>query len=91
VKEALRRISQRELGVVIADAKLIGAFDHLYDDNFLGAPGVNTHYVVLGFTTEFSSKSSLTRDEQHRELKWWRVDDLLASQDVHENTKAYFR
>src|SRR6267142_1083027 len=48
VKEALRRISQCELGVIIGEAKLVGVFDHIYEDNFLGTPGVNTHYVVLG-------------------------------------------
>jgi len=91
VKEALQRISQRELGVAIADAKLVGVFDHIYDDNFLGAAGVNTHYVVLGFAAKLSSQAAITPDEQHGEIKWWRVDDLLASANVHENTKAYFR
>src|SRR6185503_2354746 len=91
VKEALQRISERELGVAINDAKLIGVFDHIYEDNFLGAPGVNTHYVVLGFAAELSSNAALRPDEQHGELKWWRVDDLLANESVHENTKAYFR
>ena len=91
VKEALQRISQRELGMAINDAKLVGVFDHIYEDNFLGTPKVNTHYVVLGFAAELSSSTALTADEQHGELKWWGVNDLLASHDVHENTKAYFR
>ena len=30
VKEALQRISQRELGVAISDAKVLGVFDHIY-------------------------------------------------------------
>jgi colanic acid biosynthesis protein WcaH len=91
VKEALHRISQRELGVTIAEAKLLGVFDHIYEDNFLGAPKVNTHYVVLGFSAELASQTAFTADDQHGELKWWSVPDLLASRDVHENTKAYFR
>ena len=90
VKEALQRISQRELGVVIVDAALVGVYDHIYEDNFLGASKVNTHYVVLGFATELSSKTVFTPDEQHGELKWWRVSDLLAQGEVHPNTKAYF-
>ena len=49
VQEALQRIAQRELGVALGATRLLGAYDHIYDDNFLGAPGVNTHYVVLGF------------------------------------------
>ena len=91
VKEALQRISKRELGVAITDAKLMGVFDHIYEDNFLAAPKVNTHYVVLGFSAELPSQTAFTAVDQHGELKWWSVSDLLASRDVHENTKASFR
>jgi colanic acid biosynthesis protein WcaH len=91
VQEALRRISQRELGVCISGAKLTGVFDHIYDDNFLDVAGVNTHYVVLAFAAELPRDAALTPDEQHSELKWWSVTDLLAEPLVHENTKAYFR
>ncbi len=90
VKEALARISQRELGVVVANAKLLGAFDHLYQENFLGTPGVTTHYVALGFAAQLPHGASVTPDDQHSELRWWRVDELLPHPDVHENTKAYF-
>lgn len=91
VKEALHRISQRELGVTIDEAKLLGVFDHIYEDNFLGEPKVNTHYVVLGFSAELPSQTAFTADDQHGALKWWSVSALLAGRDVHENTKAYFR
>lgn len=91
VNEALQRISERELGVRIAQAKLLGAFDHIYPDNFLGAPDVNTHYVVLGMAAELPSDRAFTVDQQHEELKWWTVKQLLAEPLVHENTKVYFR
>jgi colanic acid biosynthesis protein WcaH len=91
VNDALQRISRRELGVIIAEAKLLGVFDHIYPDNFLGAPGVNTHYVVLGMAAELRGDLAFTVDEQHEELKWWTVKQLLADASVHENTKAYFR
>jgi colanic acid biosynthesis protein WcaH len=91
VLEALRRISRREVGVTLSAARLLGVFDHLYEDNFLGAPGVNTHYVVLGFGADWPSHASFTADDQHDELKWWGVKELLADPAVHENTKAYFR
>ena len=91
VKDALRRISQRELGVTIDSAKLVGVFDHIYDDNFLGAPGVNTHYVVLAFAAELPREAVPTPDEQHSELRWWSTAELLAEPLVHEHTKAYFR
>lgn len=91
VKDALRRISQRELGITISEATLVGVFDHLYADNFLNAPDVTTHYVALGFAAELPRGTRLTADNQHGELKWWSVPKLLAEPLVHENTKAYFR
>lgn len=91
VVQALARISQRELGTAITGAKLVGVFDHFYEDNFLGVPGVTTHYVVLGFAAALPAAQTLTPDDQHSELRWWQTGELLARADVHENTKAYFR
>ena len=91
VAEALLRISQRELGVVIPQAKLLGVFDHLYPDNFLGAPNVSTHYVVLGMEASWPAGAAVQADDQHDEFKWWAAAEILASGEVHENTKAYFR
>ena len=90
VAEALQRISKRELGVTISEAKLLGVFDHIYPDNFLGATGVNTHYVVLGMAAELAGNLRFAADAQHSELKWWTKAELLASAVVHQNTKAYF-
>jgi colanic acid biosynthesis protein WcaH len=91
VNDALQRISQRELGLKITQAKLLGVFDHIYPDNFLGAPGVNTHYVVLGMEATLPGNPVLKADDQHEELKWWTASQALAEASVHENTKAYFR
>jgi colanic acid biosynthesis protein WcaH len=91
VPEALRRISQREVGWELREAKLLGVFDHLYPDNFAGAPGISTHYVVLGMEARWPRDLAPIADAQHEALKWWGEDELLASPDVHENTKAYFR
>jgi colanic acid biosynthesis protein WcaH len=91
VRDALKRISLKELGVAIETATLMGAFDHIYPDNFLGQPGVNTHYVVLGYSFDWKSSVPVKADEQHSELRWWTVPELLANAEVHENTKNYFR
>ena len=91
VAEALRRISTRELGLEISQAKLLGVFDHLYPDNFLGARDVSTHYVVLGMEAAWPPGASVQADDQHDEFRWWTAVEILASDAVHENTKAYFR
>jgi colanic acid biosynthesis protein WcaH len=91
VRAALKRIALAELGVEVEDTKLIGAFDHIYDDNFAGREGISTHYVVLAYQYHLTSTSQFRPDNQHSELRWWEIKSLLASDEVHENTKAYFK
>lgn len=90
--EAMERISEAELGLrlTLPHAKLMGAYEHIYEDNFFGEEGVNTHYVVLAYEYHLDDDAHITLDTQHAEAKWWKPDDLLSSADVHENTKAYF-
>ena len=92
IKDAIKRISTREIGIDLADHNpaLLGAGEHIYEDNFLNEPGINTHYVVLAFVIEVESDIEVTPDEQHDEMKWWNKEDLLADATVHPNTREYF-
>jgi len=49
--DAIKRISLAELGteITLGEAQLLGAYDHIYDDNFADVDGINTHYVVLAY------------------------------------------
>jgi len=88
--EALQRIGMSELLIKIPAGKLLGVFDHLYDDNYFGLPDIGTHYVALAYQIELKKSNFLVHDEQHDELKWWDIGSLLRSEEVHENTKMYF-
>jgi colanic acid biosynthesis protein WcaH len=92
LEAAMLRISKSELGIDIAtkDAKLLGAYDHIYDDNFIGQEGVNTHYVALGYQVLLLPGQTVNFDSQHSEVKWWPVSTLIESMMVHENSKKYF-
>ncbi|MDX1528706.1 MAG: GDP-mannose mannosyl hydrolase [Gammaproteobacteria bacterium] len=89
---ALERISETELGqrLKFKEARFLGVFEHLYEDNFLGADDVDTHYVVLAYECRLDSSVPIRLDGQHSEARWWDVDELLESEAVHEKTKAYF-
>lgn len=89
---AFERISSAELGhpLELKDAKLMGVFEHLYEDNFLGEDNVSTHYVVLAYECRLDPGARIVLDGQHSEAKWWNVDELLENASVHVNTKAYF-
>jgi colanic acid biosynthesis protein WcaH len=93
IEDAFARICETELGVVFpfAQARLLGAYNHIYDDNFLAEPGVNTHYVVLAYGCSLSSAEPLQPDAQHESLEWWDIQKLLSTASVHDNSKAYFR
>lgn len=90
--DALQRIARAELGItlILDPAKLLGVYEHIYDDNFFGEEGVNTHYVVLAYEYFLEAGMQIILDDQHSEAKWWAVEELLNSPEVHENTKAYF-
>lgn len=91
--DAIVRISETELNATInlEDTQLLGAYDHIYDDNFAGVDSINTHYVALGFKVIIKDGFTLTADTQHSDMQWWSQEQLLQSEEVHQNTKAYFQ
>jgi colanic acid biosynthesis protein WcaH len=89
IDTAFKRICRAELGVELAPGKLIGAFDHIYPDNFYGAPGINTHYVVLAFECVLEEAAVLSGDAQHEAMQWWDHEAARNSPEVHENTRRY--
>lgn len=97
IHAALLRIAEKELGLgdSLVNGHLKpsshGAYEHMYEDSFAGDIGISTHYVVLAHKVEVPSDFALPiADEQHSELKWWLIEDALASNLVHQYTKNYF-
>lgn len=91
LQQALSRIALNELGIPAGAGQLLGAFDHFYDDNFLGVPDISTHYVALAYVFEIAVQTQLQPDQQHSQLRWWKMEQLLESNEVHPNTKLYFQ
>ena len=91
--DAFRRLLLAETGLAgeRASARLLGAYEHLYDTNALGEAGFGTHYVVLGYQFEVPADAHIVADDQHGAFQWRQPADLLADPRVHDNTKAYFR
>jgi len=96
IADAITRISSTELGVDLSinDVQLLGAYDHIYEDNYLGEDGINTHYVVLAYSLKLPGVIGVSvdkiEDEQHSAMRYWAKDALLQDDGVHPNTKAYF-
>lgn len=89
---AFNRISENEIGLIYDrdDSKFLGVFEHYYPENFLEADNVDTHYVVLAHEIHLPDHTKILGDDQHSELRWWSVPELLANSYVHAYTKAYF-
>jgi len=90
--DALVRVVTRELGaaVPVTGWRSMGIYEHLYPDNFAGADGISTHYVVLPHQLDLDSVVVLESDDQHEALRWFSVDELMVHDEVHPYTKAYF-
>ena len=65
--DAFSRLLKTETGyaVSIDDARLIGAFEHFYENNRFGAPDYGTHYVVLGYEIRVAGAAEPQPDDQH--------------------------
>lgn len=97
IQAALARIADTELGLgeAFTAGKIVphwlGIFEHFYPDCFAGDIGISTHYIVLGYTVHVPVDYPLpTRDGQHSQLRWWPIEEALASPRVHRFTKDYF-
>ena len=93
LREAFERILKNEVNYVgsFDQARLLGVFEHFYETNRFDQHGYGTHYIATAYEFRAGDTSTIVADSQHREYSWWDESDILRSDQVHENTKAYFR
>lgn len=90
---AFRRITLEELGLELPleQARFAGVFEHFYPTNRFERSGFGTHYIVLAHELRLALEPDSLPTDQHGEYLWLTPIEILASPEVHENTKAYFR
>jgi colanic acid biosynthesis protein WcaH len=89
IDNAMTRIAQNELNIELqSKPKFIGVFEHFYNDSIY--EDVSTHYVNLAYEYEAEEIPNLPT-EQHDEYKWFTIDELLESKQVHKHVKDYFK
>jgi colanic acid biosynthesis protein WcaH len=89
IHDAVKRITKQELGTELPASQDLGVYHHVYSNNFANDEH-GTHYIVFAVTITLDEDIGLTRDDQHRSLKWWDVEKLVADPNVHALTKNYF-
>lgn len=88
---AFGRLTEAELGqrLPLSAGEFYGVWQHFYDDNFSGED-FSTHYIVLGFRLRVQARDLALPDAQHDAYRWLTPEALLASDSVHDNSRAYF-
>ena len=90
---AFERVLLRETGqpLKFAAAQFRGVYQHFYAANRFSNPEFGTHYVVLAYDIAIEHDGAIDLDETHSSYRWLSEAELLASPDVHEYVKDYFR
>jgi colanic acid biosynthesis protein WcaH len=93
IERAIERVALKETGSVVkaSEQQFLGVYEHHYPDNVFGDPDFGTYYVVLAYLIGLAETSPITGDDQHDELQWWRMDDAVDSDLVHDYTKIYLQ
>lgn len=91
LSDAFERLTLAELGLQLpmAAGQFYGVWQHFYDDNFSG-DDFSTHYIVLGFRLRVAQSDLQLPDAQHDAYRWLMPQALLADDEVHDNSRAYF-
>jgi colanic acid biosynthesis protein WcaH len=89
--EAFARIARDELNVEldVSSARVPGVFEHIYDENFAERAG-GARYLVLGFEVRLADLPDRSVQDQHDDFRWFTLDEVLNSPEVHRFTRAYF-
>ncbi|MEA3490572.1 MAG: NUDIX domain-containing protein [Campylobacterota bacterium] len=89
IRDTIHRIARDELGTELTNAaEFVGLFEHFYDDGIY--EGVSTHYVNLVYEAEVDDLPALP-DDQHDTYRWFGIDELLESENVHQYIKDIFK
>jgi colanic acid biosynthesis protein WcaH len=92
---AFSRLTREELGKAFqrSEALMLGVYEHFYANSVFGesGEGPDTHYIVLAYQLVLAEGEVLQPPHaQHDAYRWWPLNDAQTSEEVHDNTRAYF-
>ena len=90
IEDAFKRITYIELGKTldINDANFLNYYEHFYQNSLWDVEGISTHYVVLAFKIEATSKDKFNLNNQHKCFQWISKDNQN-SFNIHEYSLNY--
>ncbi|WP_122094946.1 GDP-mannose mannosyl hydrolase [Rahnella sp. Larv3_ips] len=92
IEDAFLRLTFDELKTPLEfnGAALRGVYQHHYEDSY-ASDKISTHYVVLAYDVNEDVNLERLPLEQHNSYKWFDINELMKSDDVHLYTKNYFQ
>jgi colanic acid biosynthesis protein WcaH len=88
----IKRVGAEELGIDVDPKKaiLLGAYDHIYPNNFRNED-FGTHYVVNAYLLELSNDqiNNIKIDSQHSKLEWIPLVEMKNHTKIHYLVKNY--
>ena len=71
----------------------MGFYEHVHPDNFSDDTSFCTYFVVLAFEIRLKKTINIKDlpNTYHSEWKWFDIEGLLESNEVHEFVKDFFR
>src|SRR3569833_3155491 len=76
---------------IVAEARLVGVFEHFNDTNFRGTTGASTHYIVHAYRLQLDRADLQLPVQQHSQYLWMNPRIARRQTDVHFYTKAYLQ
>lgn len=88
---AFRRVAVAEFGGPreLSEARMLGVYEHFYEDNALGLPDFGTHYVTTGYTLPVPADFEPAGDDQHSAVRWVTCEELRDDPSIHHHTRDY--
>lgn len=97
IQTAMVRILLQETGISlnhIHNYQIHNICDHFYENNFYDNT-TDTHYLNISINTNYmitnDNINMLNLDQQHSDILWLSVEQLLKHNDVHLNVKNQFK
>jgi len=92
IEDAFLRLTFDELRKPLEfnGSALRGVYEHHYEDSY-ASDKISTHYIVLAYDVSEDIDLNLLPLDQHNSYKWFGINELIKSEDVHLYTKNYFQ
>lgn len=90
---ALRRVAEQETRLSVSPDQIVlhGIYAHIYDDSCFEDTTISTQYVVITCSCAINSDAPIDLDQQHEDLHFVPIADLIADPHVHPYTQRYLQ